>query len=213
MSIESVTLSNHLILCCHLLLPSIFPSTRVFSSGLVLCIRWSKYWKFTFSISPSNEHSGLISFRVDWFNFLQSKGISSVLQYHNSKTSVLQCLSFFMVQLSQPYIIIGKTMALTIWIFVSKVISLFFNVLSGFVRAFLPRSKHLVISWLQSPSPEILEPSKRKSVTGSTFSVFLYHEVIGVDAIIWVFIMLSFKIAFSFSSFTLIFLVKMTDIQ
>ena len=183
-------LSNHLILCCLLLLPLIFPSTKVFSSGLVLCMRQSKYWKFTFSIRwtwcqcPSNEHSGLISFRTDWFDLFALQGnLKSVLQRHNSKTSVLQCLSFFMVQLSHPYIIIGKTMASTIWIFVGKVISLFFNVLARFVRVFLPRSKHLVISWLQSPSPEILEPSKRKpSVTGSTFSLFLCHEVIGLDA-------------------------------
>ena len=127
----------------------------------------------------------LISFRIDWFDLFAVQGnLKSLLQHHNSKTLVLQCLSFFIVQLSHPYITIGKTMALTIRIFVGQVISLFFNVLSRFVTAFLPRSKHLVISCLQSSSPEILEPPKRKSVTGSTFSLYLCHEVIGLDTII-----------------------------
>ena len=144
--------SNYLILCCPLLLlPSIFPSIRVFSSESVLPIRWPKYWSFSFSISPSNEYSGLISFRIDWFHLLAVQGtLKSLLQHHSAKASILQHSAFFMVQLSHPYMTTGKTVALTIWTFVIKVVSLFFNILSRFVIAFLPRSKRLLISQLQS---------------------------------------------------------------
>ena len=162
MSIKSVIPYNHLIFCRPLLLwPSIFPSIRVFSSKSVLCIRWSKYWSFSFSISPSKEYSGLISFRFDWFDLLDVQGtLKSLLQHHSWKASLLQCSAFFTVQLSHPYMTNGKTTALTIWTFVSKVTSLLFNMLSRFIIAFLPRSKHLLISWLQSPSAVILEPKK-----------------------------------------------------
>ena len=157
--------SNHLILCCPLLLlPSVFPSTKIFSSELALHIRWPKDWGFSFSISPSNEYSGLISFRIDWFDLLAvQETFKSFLQHHNSKASILQCSAFFMVQLSHPYMTTGKIVALSIWTFVSKVMSLLFNTLSRLVIAFLPRSKHLLISWLQSPSTVILEPKKIKS--------------------------------------------------
>ena len=143
--------SNHLVLCHPLfLLPSIFPSIMVFSNELALCIGWPKYWSFSFSISPSNEYSGQISFRMDWLDLLAVQGtLKSLLQHHSSKASFLQCSSFFMVQLSYPYMTTGKTIALTIQIFVSKVMSLLFNMLSWFVIAFLPRSKCLLISWLQ----------------------------------------------------------------
>ena len=156
--------SNHLIHCCPLLLPpSIFPSIKVFSNESVLHIRWPKYWRFSFSISPSNEYSGLISFRIDRLDLLAVQGtLKSLLQHHSSKSSILQHSAFFMVQLSHPYMTTGKTIALTIWSFVSKVISLLFNMVSRFVIAFLPRSKHCLISWLQSPSAVILEPSKYK---------------------------------------------------
>ena len=144
--------SNHLILCHpFLLLPSIFPSTRVFPNELALCIRWPKYWSFGFSISPSNEYSGLISFKTDWFDLLAVQGILKSLLQHSSKASILQCSAFFMVHLSHLYMTTGKTTALAIWIFVSKVMSLLFNPLSRFVRAFLPRSNRLLISWLQPP--------------------------------------------------------------
>ena len=161
MSIELVMPSNHLILSRpHLLLPSIFPSVRVFSNESVLHIRWPEYWSFSFSISPSNEYSGLISFRMD---LLEVQGtFKSLLQHHSSKTSVLQCSAFFVVQLSHPYMPTGKTTALTRQTFVSKVMSLLFNMLSMLVIAFLPRSKHLLISWLQSPSAVILKPMKKK---------------------------------------------------
>ena len=151
--------SNHLILCCPLLLlPSIFLSIRVFSSESVLHIRWPKYWSFSFIISPSNEYLGLISFRMDWFELLEVQGtLKSLLQYHSSKASILRCSAFFMVQLSHPYMTIGKTIALTRWIFVGKVTFLLFHMLSRLVIAFLPRSKRLLISWLQSPSAVILE--------------------------------------------------------
>ena len=164
MSIELVMSSNHLILCCPLLLlPSIFPSIRVFSNESVL-IRWPKYWRFSFSIRPSSEHPGLISFRMDWLDLLAVQGtLKSLLQHHSSKASIFQCSAFFVVQLSHPYMTTGKTMALTRWTFVGKVMSLLFNMLSGFVIAFLPRSKHLLISWLQSPSPVLLESKKAKS--------------------------------------------------
>ena len=142
--------SNHLILCRPLLLlPSVFPSIRVFSNELVLHIRWPKYWSFTLSITPSNEHSGLISFRMDWLDLLAVQGtLKSLLQHHTSKASVLQHLAFFIVQLSHPYMTTGKTMALTRWTFVGNVMSLLFNMLSRLVIAFLPRSKRLLISWL-----------------------------------------------------------------
>ena len=171
MSTDSVMPSNHLILCHPLLLPSIFPSIRVFSNKLTLPIRGPKYWSF--SISPSNEYSGLISFKIDWFDLLTVQGtLKSLLQHHSSKASILWCSAFFMVQLLYPYMTTGKTTALTRWTFVSKVMSLLLNRLSRFVIAFLPRSKHLLISWLQSPSTVILEPKKIKSVTVSTFSLF-----------------------------------------
>ena len=152
--------SNHLILCHPLLLPpSIFPSIRVFSSELVLLIRWPKYWHFSFSISPSNEHSGLISFRIDWLDLLAVQGtLKSLLQHHSSKASTLQCSAFFMDQLSHPYMTTGKTISLTRQTFVGKVMCLLFNQLSRLVIGFLPRSKCLLISWLQSPSAVILEP-------------------------------------------------------
>ena len=150
--------SNHLILCHPLLLlPSIFPSIRVFSNESALCIRWPKNWSFSFNISPSYEHSGLISFRMDCWISLQSK---SLFQHHSSKASVLQCSAFFMVQLSHPYMTTGKTIALTRWTFVGKIMSLLFNMLSRLVITFLPRSKRLLISWLQSSSAVILEPKK-----------------------------------------------------
>ena len=146
-----------------LLLPLIFPSIRVFSSDLALCIRWPKYWNFSFSISPSNEYSGLISFRMDWLDLLAVQGtLKSLLQPHSSKASILQPSAFFVVQISHPYMTTGKTVALTTWTFVGKVMSLLFNMLSRFVIAFLPRSKCLLISWLQSPSAVILEPQKDK---------------------------------------------------
>ena len=158
MSIKSVMQSNYLILCCPLLLPpSIFPSIRVFSSESVFHISWPKYWSFIFNISPSSEHSGQISFRIDWFEFPAVQGtLKSLLQHHSSKASILWCSAFFMVQLSHPYMTTGKIIALTIWTLVSKVMSLLFNMLSRLVIAFLPRSKHLLISWLQSPSTVIL---------------------------------------------------------
>ena len=181
--------SNHLVLCYPLLLlPSIFPSIRVFSNELALCIRWPKYWSFSFSISPSNEYSGLISFRMDWFDLLAVQGtLTSLLQHHTSKASILRHSAFFMVQLSHPYMITGKTISLTRWTFVGKVISLLFNMLSRFVIAFLPRSKCLLISWLQSPSAVILEPKKIKSVTIFIVSPSICHEVMGLDALTLIF--------------------------
>ena len=160
MSIELVMPSNHLTLCHPLLLlPSIFPSIRVFSNELALRIRWPKYWSFSFSLS--NEYAGLISFRIDWFDLLAVQGtLKSLLQHHSSKASILRYSAFFMVQLSHSYMTIGKTITLTRWTFVSKVMSLLFNMLSNLVIAFLPRSKRLLISWLQSPSAVILEPKK-----------------------------------------------------
>ena len=152
--------SSHLILCCPLLLlPPIPPSIRVFSNELTLCIRWPKYCSFSFNISPSNEHPGLISFRMDWFYLLEVHGtLKSLLQHHSSKASVLQGSAFFTVQLSHPYMTTGKTIALTRWTFVSKVISVLFNILSRLVITFLSRSKRLLISWLQSQSAVIWEP-------------------------------------------------------
>ena len=164
MSIESVMPSNHLILCRPLLLlPSIFPSITVFSNESALCIRWPKYWSFSFNISSSNEHPGLISFRMDWLDLLAVQGtLRSLLPYHSSKASILQRSAFFIVQLSHPYMTTGKTTALTRWTFVGKVMCLHFNMLSRLVITFLPRSKHLLISWLQSPSAVILVPKKIK---------------------------------------------------
>ena len=160
MSIESVMPSNHLILCHPLLLlPSVFPSIMVFSNESVLRIRWLKYWSFSFSISPSNEYSGLISFRIDWVDLLAVQGtLKSLLQHHSSKASILQRSVFFIVQLSHPYMTTGKTTVLTSWTFVSKIMSLLFNMLSVLVIAFLPRSKRLLISWLQPLPAVILEP-------------------------------------------------------
>ena len=157
--------SKHLILCHSLLfLPSIFPSIRVFSNESVLQIRWPQYWSFSFSISPSNECSGLISFRMDWLDPLAVQGtLRSLLQHHSSKASVLWCSAFFLVQLSHPYMTTGKIVALTRWTFVGKVMLLLFNMLSRLVITFLPRSKCPLISWLQSPSAVILEPKKIKA--------------------------------------------------
>ena len=161
MSTELVMPSNYLILCRPLLLPpSILPSIRVFSNESALCIRWTKYWSFSFNISPSNEHPGLISFRMDWLGLLAVQGtLKSLLQHHSSEASILRS-AFFIVQLSHPYMTTGKTIALTRQTFVGKVMSLLFNMLSRLVITFLPRSKHLLISWLQSPSAVILEPPK-----------------------------------------------------
>ena len=156
--------SNHLILCCPLLLPpSIFPSIMVVANGSVLYIRWPKYWSFSFSISPSNEYSGLISLRMDWLDLLPVQGtLKSFLQHHSSKASVLQHSAFFAFQLSHPYMTTGKNIALTRWTFFGKVMSLVFNKLSRLVITFLTRSKRLLISWLQSPSAVILEPPQNK---------------------------------------------------
>ena len=161
MSTESVMPSNHLILCRPLLLlPSIFPSIRVFSNESALCIRWPKYWSFSFNISSSNEHPGLISFRMDWLDLRAVQGTPKSLQHHSSKASILLCSAFFIVKLSPPYMTTGKTITLTRRTFVDKVMSLLFNMLSRLVITFLPRSKCLLISWLQSPSAVILEPRK-----------------------------------------------------
>ena len=157
---------NHLILCCPLLLPSIFPSIRVFSSESVLQIRWPKYWSFRFSISPSNEYSGLISFRIDWFDLLVQGTLKSLLQHHSSKASVLQHSAFFIVQLSHPYMTTGKTIALTRQTFVGKVMSLFFNMLSSFVIPFLPRSMRFLISWLHKVSGIFKKQTGQAGVSG-----------------------------------------------
>ena len=206
MSTELVMLSNHFILCHPLLLlPSVFPTIWVFTYELSLCIRWRKYWSFSFSISPSNEYSGLISFRIDWFYLLAVQGtLKSLLQHHSLKASIIGLSAFFIVQLSHPYMTTGKTIALTIWTFAGKVVSLLFNILPGFLMAFLPRSKCLLIWWLQSPSTVILEPNKIKFTPVSTFSPPICHEVMGPDTMILVFWMLSFRPAFSLSSFTFI---------
>ena len=173
-SIESEMPSSHLILCHPFLLPpSIFPSIRVFSSELALCIRWTKYWSFSFSISPSSEYLGLISFRMDWLDLLAVQGtLKSLLQHHSSKASILRCSAFFMVQPSYPCMTTGKNIALTRWTFVGKVMSLLFNMLSRFVIAFLPRSQHLSISWIQSPSAAIWEPKGKKIFHCFHFSPF-----------------------------------------
>ena len=187
--------SNHLILCHPLLLPSsIFPSIRVFSNESALHIRWPKYWSFSLNISPSNEHPGLISFRMDWLALFAIQGIlKSLLQHHSSKAWILWCSAFFIVQLSHPHMTTGKTIAMTRRTFFGKVMSLLFSMLSRLVIAFLPRSNCLLISWLQSPSAVILEPGKIKSDTVSTVSPSICHEVMGPDAMILVFWMLSFK--------------------
>ena len=171
MSIKSVMLPDHLIFCFPLLLlPPIFPNIRVFSSESALHIRSPDYWSFSFSMSPSNEYSGLISFRIDWFDLLAVQGtLKSLLQHHNLKASVLWCSAFFMVHLSHLYMTTAKTIVLTLGTFVSKVMSLLFNMLSGFVTALLPRSKCLLISWLRSPSTVILEAKEIKSVTFSHY--------------------------------------------
>ena len=185
MSIELVP-SNYLILCHPLLLlPSIFPSIRVFSNESVLRIRWPKYWSF--SISLSNEYSGLISFKIDGYDLLAVQGTLKSLQHHSSKSSILWCSAFFIVQLSHPYMTTGKTIALIRWTFVGKVMFLLFNMLSRVFITFLPRSKHLSITWLQSPSVVILEPRKIKSDTISTVSPSISHKVVVPDAMIFVF--------------------------
>ena len=201
MSIELVMPSNHLILCHPLLLlPTIFPNIRVFFNESVLHIRWPKYWSFSFNISLSNDYLGLISCRTDWLDLLAVQGsLKSLLQHHSSKASIIWHSDFFIVQLSHPYMTTGKTIALTRRTFVSKVMSLIFNILSRLVTVFLPRSKCLLISWLQSPSAVILELKKIKSVTVSIISPSICHEVMGPDVIILVFWMLSFK------QFTLLF--------
>ena len=186
MSIESVMPSSHLILCRPLLLlPPIPPSIRDFSNESTNCMRWPKYWSFRFSISPSNEHSGLISFRMDWLDLLAVQGsLKSLLQHYSSKASILWCSAFFTVQLSHQYMTTGKTIALTRQTFVGKVVSLLFNRLSRLIITFLPRNKRVLISWLQSPSAVILEPPKIKSDTVSTISPCISHEVMGPDAMI-----------------------------
>ena len=192
MSIESVMPSSYLIVCCPLLLPSIF------SSESAVHIRWPKYWSFSFSISPSNEQPGLISFRMDWLDLLAVQGtLKSLLQHHSSKASILWRSAFFTIQLSHPYMTTEKTITLTIRTFVGKVMSLLFNMLSRLVITFLPRSKHLLNSCLQLPSAVILEPKKIKSVTVSTVSPSISHEVMAPDATILVFWMLNFNISVS----------------
>ena len=189
MTIQSVMPSNHLILCRPLLLlPSIFTSIRIFSNESALHIRWAKYWSFSFNISPSNGHPGLISSRMDWLDLPAVQGtLKSLLQHHSSKASIFWHSDFFMVQLSHPYMTTGKTIALTRRTFVGKVMSLLFNMLPRLVITFLPRSKHLLISWLQSPSAVILEPRKIKSDIASTDSPSICHEVMGPDAMILIF--------------------------
>ena len=180
---------SYLILCRPLLLlPPVAPSIRVFSNESTLHMRWPKYWSFTFIISPSNEQPGLISFRTDWLGLFAVQGtLKSLHQHHSSKTSILQCSAFFTVHLSHPYMTTWKTIALTRWTFVGNVMSLLFNKLSRLVIIFLPRSKHLLISWLKSPSAVILEPKKIKSDTVSSVSPSICYEVTGPDAMILVF--------------------------
>ena len=174
MSIEFEMPSNNHVLCQPLLLPSAFSSIRVFSSESALHSRWPKYWSFSFSISPSNEYSGLISFRIDWLDLLAvQETLKSLLQHHSSKASILWCSAFFIVQLSHTYMTIEKTIALTMWAFFGKVMSLLFNMLSMFVLAFLPRSKCLLMSWLQSPSTVILEPPKNSLHCFHCFPIYL----------------------------------------
>ena len=173
MSIESVMPSSHLILCRPLLLPPVSPSIRVFSNESTLHMRWPKYWSFSLSISLSNEHPGLVSFRMNWLGLLAVQGtLKSLLQHHSSKASILWPSAFFTVQLSHPCMTTGKTIALTRWTFVGKVMSLLFNMLSRLFITFLPRSKRLLISWLQSPSAVILEPRKIKSDSFHCFPIY-----------------------------------------
>ena len=184
------TISSNYLILCHpfLFLLSIFLSIRVFSNESLLRIRWPKYWSFSFNINPSYEHSGLISFRMDWLDLLAVQGtLKSLLQHHSSKASILWCSAFFMVQLSHPYVTTGKPIALSSWTFVGKVKSLLFNMLSRLVTAFLPRSKCLLISCLKSPSEVILEPPKIKSATLSTVSPSICHEVMGPEPMTLVF--------------------------
>ena len=180
---------SHLILCCPLLLlPPIPPSIRVFTNESTLHMRWPKYWSFSFNIIPSKEIPGLISFRMDWLDLLVVQWtLKSLLQHYSSKASILQHSAFFTVQLSHPYMTTGKTIALTRWTLVGKVMCLLLNMLSRLVITFLPRSKRLLISWLQSPSAVILEPRKIKSYTVSTVSPSICHEVMGPDAMIFIF--------------------------
>ena len=201
MFLESVMPSGHLILCRPLLLLSpVPPSIRVFSNESTLRMKWPTYWSFSFSISPSKEHPGLISFRMDWLDLFAVQGtLKSLLQHHSSKASILQRSAFFTVQLSHPYITTGKTIALTRWTFTGKVISLLFNMLSRLVITFLPRNKCLLIPWLQSPFAWFWSPPKIKSDTVSTVSPSICHEVMGPDAMILVFWMLSFNPTFSLS--------------
>ena len=202
-SIELVMPSSHLILCRPLfLLPPIPPSIRVFPNESTFHMRWPKYWSFSFSIIPSKEYPGPISFRIDWLDLLAVQGtLKSLLQHHSSKASILHSSAFFTVQLSHPYMTTGKTIALTRRIFVGKVMSLLLNMLSRLVITFLPRNMRLLISWLQSPSAVILEPPKIKS---ATVSPSISHEMMGPDAVIFVFWILSFKPTFSLSTFTFI---------
>ena len=184
--------------------PFLFPCIRVFSNESVLCIRWPEYWSFSITINPSNEYSGLISFKMDWLDIFAVQGTLSLLQHHSSKASIIQCSVFFIVQLSHPCMTTGSTIALTRWTFAGKVISLLFNILSRLVVTFLPRSKRLLISRLQSPSAVSLEPRKIKSATVSTVSPSICHEVMGQDAMILGFWMMSFKPTFSLYSLTFI---------
>ena len=203
MSIESVMPSSHLILCCPLLLlPPTPPSIRVFSSESVLHMRWPKCWSFSFSISPSNEYTRMISFRMDWLDLFAVQGtLKSLFQHYNLNASIFQHSAFFTVQLSHPYMTAAKTIALTRQTFAGKVMSLLYSMLSRLVITFLPRSKCLLISWLQSPSAVILEPPSPQKKS-DTVSPSISHEVMGADAMILLFWMLSFKPTFSFSYFT-----------
>ena len=181
--------SSHLILCHPLCLPpSVFPNIRAFSNESVLHIRWPEYWSFSFNISPTNEHPGLISFMMDWLDLLAVQGtLKNLLQNHSSKASILRCSAFFIVQLSYPYMTTGKNIALTRWTFVDKAMSLLFNMLSRLVIAFLPRSKRHLISWLQSPTAVILKPKNIKSLTVSIVFPSICHEAMVPDAMIFVF--------------------------
>ena len=210
MSIKTVMPCNHLILCSPLLLlPPILPSITVFSNGSTLCMRWPKCWSFSFNISPFNEHPGLISFKMDWLDLLAVQGtLKSLLQHHSSKASILQHSAFFKVQLSNPYMTTGKTVSLIRQTFVGRVMSLLFNMLSTWSLAFLPKSKCLLISWLQLPYAVILEPKIIKSATVSIVSPSICHEMMGPYAMILVFWMLSFKPSFPLSSFAKINILK-----
>ena len=185
MPIVSVMLSNHFIFFCPLLLlPSIIPSTRVFSNESAFRIRWPKYWSFSFNISPSNKRPGLISIRMDWLNLLAVQGtLKSLLQQHSSKSSILRCSAFFIVQLSHLFMNTGKNIAFTRWTFVGKVMSLLFNMLSRLVITFLPRSKHILISWLKSSSVVLLESRKINSATVPTVYPSICHEVMAPNTI------------------------------